>query len=155
MKTRRKNILCYGSQFCAGGIAYGGMEIAWRGYTHFSMLLLGGICFCILIRLSKTGLPFGGKCLAGGLIITVAELAAGCIVNLWLCLDVWDYSHEFGDLWGQICVRYTLLWCTLSAGVISGCQCLRIYTGRLMALPLWRRPVLSANRRRYSSQQAR
>lgn len=34
----------------------------------------------------------------------------GCIVNLWLGWNVWDYSTMPGNFMGQICPQFTLLW---------------------------------------------
>ena len=38
------------------------------------------------------------------------EFLSGCVLNLWLCLDVWDYSGLPGNVLGQICPAYGLLW---------------------------------------------
>ena len=37
-------VLEYGGVFTAGGLGYGGLELLWRGRTHWSMLLCGGVC---------------------------------------------------------------------------------------------------------------
>ena len=39
-------------------------------------------------------------------------------LNIWLELGVWDYSAQWGNLWGQICPLYTILWCLLAGPVI-------------------------------------
>jgi|GEM_PF-265967 len=122
VKYDGKRCLVKVAQLCTGGVCYGVLEVLWRGYTHVSMLIVGGICFCILIRLSKTSLNGLVKCLVGGLCITAVEFAAGCIVNLWLCLEVWDYSAEQGHIMGQVCIRFTVLWCGLSAVILPACQ---------------------------------
>ena len=49
---------------------------------------------------------------------TAAELAAGLVLNIWLGLDIWDYSALPCNLMGQICVRFTALWCLLAGPVI-------------------------------------
>ena len=46
----------------------------------------------------------------GVLIITGSEFLVGCIVNLWLGWNVWDYSGLPGNILGQICILYILLW---------------------------------------------
>ena len=33
--------------FLSGGIIYSFIEVAWRGYTHWSMTIAGGICFML------------------------------------------------------------------------------------------------------------
>jgi hypothetical protein len=108
-----KNIIT----FCVGGLMYGGLELLCRRYTHVSMLIAGGICFLFLTWLSMVQLPFIMKCIIGGLIITAVEFIAGAIVNLWLGINVWDYSHELWNFKGQICLKFSLLWCGLS-GVV-------------------------------------
>ena len=52
---------------------------------------------------------------AGAIIITLLELIVGTIVNIILGWNVWDYSNLPGDLWGQICPQFTVLWFFLSA----------------------------------------
>jgi uncharacterized membrane protein len=48
-------------------------------------------------------------------IITAVEFVSGLILNLWLNLGVWDYSHMPLNLFGQICLPYAGLWFALSA----------------------------------------
>ena len=51
--------------------------------------------------------------------ITVLEFCTGCIVNLWLGWGVWDYSGMPGNILGQICPQYMLLWLPVSlAGIV-------------------------------------
>ena len=103
--------------FLIGSTAYSMLEILWRGYTHWSMTLTGGICFAAVYALhiyAKT-LPFALRCIFGALAITAAEFSAGCIVNLWLGWKVWDYSRVPLNILGQICPLYSLLWCVLCA----------------------------------------
>ncbi len=101
--------------FITGGIGYCAIEILWRGYTHWSMFLLGGICLCILVltfnRLYNT--PIILKAIIGGGIITVAEFLTGCIVNIFLGWNVWSYSSAPFNLLGQICLPYSILWTIL------------------------------------------
>lgn len=40
---------------------------------------------------------------------------AGLILNVWLGLNMWDYSNMPGNILGQICPQFTLLWFFLSA----------------------------------------
>ena len=40
--------------FTVGGLLYGLIEIAWRGHTHISMFVVGGLCFVLIgFRLSS------------------------------------------------------------------------------------------------------
>ena len=47
-----------------------------------------------------------------------SELGAGLILNVWLKLDIWDYSRLPGNLWGQVCLKYALLWVVLAGTAI-------------------------------------
>lgn len=103
--------------FALGGGAYGLIEVLWRGYTHWTMAALGGALFLLLGTLNNrlpqsTSLFTRG--LLGGALITTAELAAGCVLNLRLGLAVWDYSAMPLQLWGQVCLPYSLLWVALA-----------------------------------------
>lgn len=101
----------------SGGVLYSMLEILWRGYTHWSMTITGGVCFAALyaLHIHAAHLPFFARCLLGALAISAAELAAGCVVNLWLGWKVWDYSGIRGNLWGQICPTFSALWLGLAA----------------------------------------
>ena len=105
----------------AGGIIYGAIEMLARGYTHWTMVILGGICFVAVGLLNEVlpwETPFTLQMLCGGVIITVLELVTGVIVNLKLGWEIWDYSGEWGNFLGQICPLYSLFWILLSAAAI-------------------------------------
>lgn len=73
--------------FIIGGIMYGMIEMLFRGYTHWSMVLLGGICFIFVGLINEVipwDMPLIFQMLIGGTIITLCEFITGCIVNLWL-----------------------------------------------------------------------
>lgn len=104
--------------FCVGGWVYTFIEILWRGYTHWTMFFLGGICFVILGLINEIfswTLGFVWQCLIGATAITVCEFIAGLVLNVWLGMGVWDYSNVPLNLLGQICLPYFLLWIPLSA----------------------------------------
>lgn len=124
MKKFSKNMCKISShivRWCIGGVLYGFLEIVWRGYTHWSMVLLA-VLICIPLDIANDIIPWElslqKQSLIGGLVITAAEFVAGCILNLWLGLGVWDYSNQFGNILGQICPLYTFLWCILACPVI-------------------------------------
>lgn len=110
-------------RWALGGLLYGLLEIAWRGYTHPSMALLAAL-LCVPLDVANERipwtLPLPLQAVLGGLAITAGELQAGVVLNLWLGLDVWDYSGLRGNLWGQICPQYAALWCLLAGPVIVG-----------------------------------
>lgn len=101
--------------FMLGGVVYGVCEILWRGYTHWTMVLLGGICFLGLYLGQKkyAGLSVTMRCFAGGVFITSLELAAGSVINVALGMGVWDYSEMPLNFMGQICPQFFGLWVIL------------------------------------------
>lgn len=103
--------------FCLGGIAYILIEMLWRGYSHWSMLLLGGLCFWVIGMINehsewKTPLLF--EMLLGTFLITVLELIFGYVLNIRMGLNVWDYSDMRFNILGQVCLRYSVMWFFLS-----------------------------------------
>lgn len=113
MKNRGKNLFL----FSMGGLLYLGIETLWRGYSHWSMFLLGGACF-MLCGLLNEGfswqMPLLLQMLVGSLLITALEFLTGCIVNLWLGWNVWDYTRLRFQLLGQISLKFSLVWFVLS-----------------------------------------
>lgn len=107
--------------FLTGGNLYYLIEILWRGHSHFSMFILGGICF-ILIGLTNEyfsfEMPLWKQQLISTVIITFMELIAGIILNIWLGLNIWDYSNLKCNLLGQITLQYSILWFFLSLPAI-------------------------------------
>lgn len=104
-----------------GGIIYGLIEFFGRGYTHWSMVILGGICFVAVGMLNEIlpwEMPLAVQMLCGGIIITTLEFITGCIVNIQLGWAVWDYSQEQFNVLGQICPKYSLFWMLLSGVAI-------------------------------------
>lgn len=96
-----------------GGVIYAALEMICRGYTHWSMVILGGICFVAVGLLNEVipwEMPLVIQMLCGCIIITALEFGCGCIVNVWLGWQVWDYSNQWGNLLGQICPKYSILW---------------------------------------------
>jgi uncharacterized membrane protein len=104
--------------FCLGGLTYVGLECLWRGYSHISMFIVGGICFLIIGGLNNIfgwDMPFWLQCTVGGLSVTGIEFISGIILNIILKLNVWDYSDVPFNILGQICLPATIAWIFLSA----------------------------------------
>lgn len=102
-----------------GGITYMLIELAWRGYSHISMFILGSICFLLLGGINEFllwELGFVWQMLIGAGIVTIIELIFGIVVNVWLELEVWDYSNLPFNFMGQICLPFSFAW-TLLSGV--------------------------------------
>lgn len=113
MKQLSKNLFL----FAVGGLLYYLIEILWRGYSHISMFILGGICFVLIGLINEFydwNMPLWKQMLIASLVVTVAEFVAGAILNIWLGLDIWDYSNSRFNLLGQISLGYSILWFFLS-----------------------------------------
>ena len=107
--------------FLIGGAAYFGIECLWRGWSHWTMFILGGLCFVIIGGLNEFygwEMPFWKQCLIGAAVITALEFAVGMIVNKWLGWAIWDYSNLPLNICGQICLPFSLIWIALSGVAI-------------------------------------
>lgn len=111
--------------FTTGGLLYGLIELAWRGWTHWSMLLCGGLCMSLMYCISGLDIPYYLKLTASALAISWVEFAAGCIINLRLGWQVWDYSAMPGNIMGQICPQFCALWLVLSVPGLYICSLIR------------------------------
>ena len=98
--------------FIIGGVLYGLIEIIFRGYTHWSMVITGGLCFLIFYVLNIT-LPTDSlllRCIVSLVVITTLEFYTGYIVNILLKWNVWNYSSLAYNVKGQICLTFSALW---------------------------------------------
>lgn len=106
--------------FIIFGLMYVTIELLYRGHTHYSMFVVGGICgvFIGLINDNTPDMPLLPQCVLGAVIITVIELLTGLFLNVYLGLNVWDYSNQPFNFMGQICPQFCIIWCVLSILVI-------------------------------------
>ena len=120
----KKFFACNLALFSIGGILYGMVEVLWRSYTHWSMLLTGGTCFTVLYRLFQK-MRFCSlwyKCLTGSMVITAIELMAGYLFNIRMKLQVWDYSRQPLNFCGQVCPLYSFFWGILTLPILGLCR---------------------------------
>ena len=105
--------------FCGGSIYYI-IELTTRGYSHWSMFLTGGVCFVLmgLVNEFTPRMPLLKQMIVCMVIVTCVEFIVGCIVNLWIGWNVWDYSDSFCNILGQVCIRGSCYWLFLSAPAI-------------------------------------
>ncbi len=102
----------YAAFFIIGAIGYGMIEILWRGYTHWSMLIAGGICFSLFSKIAEKmkKIPLIIKAVVCALAVTSVELVFGVIFNMILKMNVWDYSGVAYNFKGQICPMFSIFW---------------------------------------------
>lgn len=127
-KTKKeRHFLEYTIVFLIGGVMYSLIEVVTRGFTHWTMTLTGGLCLAIMYyhfgKHPEEGLLV--KCLFGMIVITSLEFTVGCIVNLLLGWNVWDYSNMYMNLLGQICLTFSAAWFLLSVPIAYLCEALR------------------------------
>lgn len=118
--TRCSSVLLHTLMGLFGGLVYMGIEILWRGHTHWSMGVLGGLCF-VFIGLQdemQKHPPLWFQMLQGAAMVTWLEFLTGLIVNVWLGWNVWDYSDIPGNLMGQVCPQFSVAWFFLSAAAV-------------------------------------
>lgn len=98
--------------FALGGTIYYTFEMIFRGFSHWSMFVLGGVC---LVFFGQQGLwvkwedPLWLQLLRCMVFVTAGEFITGIIVNKWLKWGVWDYSDQPFELFGQICAPFTVI----------------------------------------------
>lgn len=101
----------------SGGLIYVLIELLYRGRSHWSMFLVGGICF-VLIGGLNNWFPWNWSILRqmgiSAAIVTAVEFVSGILLNMVLNLDVWDYSNMPFNIYGQICLPFTVIWFFLS-----------------------------------------
>lgn len=112
--------------FLIGAVGYTMIELLWRGHTHWSMSITGGICFLFIYAIWKKlrSAPWYLTCLCCAGAVTAVEFLVGCIVNLALGWNVWSYAQMPFNLLGQICPLFSVLWFFLSALLLPFCRLL-------------------------------
>lgn len=103
----------YSILFTIMGLTYYLIEMLWRGYSHWTMFVLGGVCGVLVGMLNEHKLtwdmPIWKQVLYGLLIVLPLEFITGCIVNLWLGWQVWDYSNLPLNILGQFSLLFAFI----------------------------------------------
>lgn len=116
-----KNIIKYFIIFLICGAAYYLVEILYRGYSHWTMYLLGGWCGLYADMQNERiewDYPFWKQALKVEATVLISEFITGCIVNLWLGWNVWNYQDLRFNVLGQTSLTFALLFLPLCAFAI-------------------------------------
>ena len=104
--------------FVIGGLIYVLVELGFRGYSHWTMFFLGGVCFLLIGKINEVfswEMAFWKQSVIGAAIITTLEFIFGIILNVYLNLNIWDYHDMPFNILGQVCLPFTFAWVFLSA----------------------------------------
>lgn len=78
------------------------------------MIVIGGICSIAIGLINEYpsfyNLKMYQMSAIGTLIVLAIEYISGMILNVWLHMNVWDYTGIWGNINGQICLPYSLPW---------------------------------------------
>ena len=109
-----------------GGCLYYSFELLFRGCSHWTMFVLGGICFLFIyiqgkiVKWKDSVFIQVIRCI---IFVTSMEFITGIIVNKWLDLNVWDYSRLPFQLFGQICLPFMIIFSGLCVlGILISSQ---------------------------------
>ena len=117
-----------------GGTVYYLLEVAYKSLTDHPeriswTMLVVAIILCIPVERCGAELPWGCplwlQALCCAILVTAVEFAAGLVLNVWLGLGIWDYSHLPFNFMGQICLQFFFVWWGLCFVFIPVFDCLR------------------------------
>lgn len=117
MQKQLKLLSKYLFLFLVGAGLYISIELIYRGYSHWTMGVLGGISFVsigLINEILSWDTPLALQALIGSLIITFYEFVFGVVLNILLGLNIWDYSNLPLNVVGQICIPFSIIWYFLS-----------------------------------------
>ncbi len=119
MMKRVSEVLFLGG---VGGSIYYGIEMIYRGFSHWTMFVLGGGC---MIFMGEQGRRCNWsdhilKQIAKSTVfVAIGEFLTGLFVNKWMKWNIWDYSNQPFNLMGQICLRFLVYFSLLCIGGIK------------------------------------
>lgn len=119
--TTAASVLLHSVLGIIGGITYMGIETLWRGHSHWTMGVIGGLCFVLIGLLDEwqEHPPLLLQMIQGMCIVTAIELVSGVVLNIILGLGIWDYSNMPGNILGQVCPQFMAAWFFLSAAAVK------------------------------------
>ena len=119
--------------FLSCGFIYCMIEILFRGWSHWSMFILTGFLGVFCVDSINNTLSFDCdyivQILISTILCTIGEGISGIILNIWLQLNVWDYSKmTFGTFFfGQCNVLFCFAWMLIISIIIFYCDAYNYY----------------------------
>ncbi len=102
-----------------GATIYFFLEVGYKSLTghperiSWTMLVVA-VVLCIPVERCGAELPWACplwlQALACAGLVTAVEFVAGLVLNVWLGLGIWDYSHLPFNFMGQICLQFFFVW---------------------------------------------
>lgn len=96
------------------GVVYYFIEILWRGWSSWEMVVVGGICAATIGLIDEKPhlkrMSLWKQNLLATVIVLGIELIAGIYLNIHLQKAIWDYSDLPLNILGQISLLYGVFW---------------------------------------------
>lgn len=144
MCNSKKYILRSTILFIVIGTLYCSIELLFRNRTHWSMFILSGFCGICFIdtpnNIYSFDLDYTIQVLISTILCTLSEVICGLIVNIWLGLNVWDYSKLWGTFFfGQCNIFFVIVWLVLIALIgIPLCDAINYYWFKIDPCPYYK-----------------
>ena len=129
--------------FLSCGLIYCMIEILFRGWSHWSMFVLTGFLGLFCVDSINNTLSFDCdyivQILISTILCTIGEGISGIILNVWLQLNVWDYSKmTFGTFFfGQCNVLFCFAWMLIISIIIFYCDAYNYYILKIEPCPYY------------------
>lgn len=129
--------------FLSCGFIYCMIEILFRGWSHWSMFVLTGFLGVFCVDSINNTLSFDCdyivQILISTILCTIGEGISGIILNVWLQLNVWDYSKmAFGTFFfGQCNVLFCFAWMLIISIIIFYCDAYNYYILKIEPCPYY------------------
>ena len=119
MNGKFKSFMKYLLLFTFSGYIYVCLELIFRGYSNITMMFASSICAIPMIILNNKftyEIDFLLQLFLCAIFATLVEFIFGMLFNR--DYSIWDYRNMPLNLYGQICLPFSLLWMIIAACVI-------------------------------------